>query len=217
MTTVRINKAHYPVTTLGPGRRIGIWFQGCSLGCVGCVSLDTWDASGGAEMKVSDLLAWCQAVTEEEGLDGITISGGEPFEQPHSLKYLLEALNAWRKDSALEFDIFCYSGLPLKKLESIHGDILPFIDILCPEPYSSNRQGMVKWRGSENQPLIGLTERGRKIAQIVADTPVQKHFQLDVSNGRVWFIGIPDKNDMERLECLSADRGLVLSNVSWRA
>ena len=38
---IAINKAHYPVTVLGSGQRIGIWFRGCRLHCPGCVSQDT--------------------------------------------------------------------------------------------------------------------------------------------------------------------------------
>ena len=44
---IAINKAHFPVTVLGPGRRIGIWLQGCSIHCKGCVSQDTWAADPG--------------------------------------------------------------------------------------------------------------------------------------------------------------------------
>ena len=39
---IRLNKAHYPVTALGPGRRIGLWLQGCALACPGCISQDSW-------------------------------------------------------------------------------------------------------------------------------------------------------------------------------
>ena len=42
-----LSRIHFPVTTLGPGRRIGIWFQGCSIRCKGCVSADTWGTGKG--------------------------------------------------------------------------------------------------------------------------------------------------------------------------
>ena len=44
---VAISRLHFPVTTLGPGRRLGIWFQGCSIQCRGCISIDTWDKTRG--------------------------------------------------------------------------------------------------------------------------------------------------------------------------
>ena len=42
VTGVGVSRLHFPVTTLGPGRRAAIWLQGCSIHCRGCVSRDTW-------------------------------------------------------------------------------------------------------------------------------------------------------------------------------
>jgi len=214
---IRVSKAHFPVTVLGPGRRIGIWLQGCSIGCRGCVSVDTWDPAGGAEATVGELLAWCQTVSSEGGFDGVTISGGEPFEQPEALGQLLRELIAWRESDGLDFDILCYSGLPLKRLEREHAPLLCLIDVLCPEPFVEKRSAPVAWRGSSNQPLVPLTERGRRIAALAQSVEPGKRFQLDVSAGRVWFIGIPQRDDMEKVERLAAARGLELTGVSWRA
>ena len=77
---IAVNKAHFPVTVLGPGRRIGIWVQGCKIHCKGCVSQDTWEADPGRETTVARLLAWCRKTTEG-AFDGVTISGGEPFDR----------------------------------------------------------------------------------------------------------------------------------------
>ena len=95
---ISLNKAHYPVTALGPGRRIGLWLQGCALACPGCVSRDTWAFAEDQSLPLSVLLLWCQQVAPT-GLDGITISGGEPFAQPEALLALLEALHDWRTSS----------------------------------------------------------------------------------------------------------------------
>src|SRR4051812_5021993 len=117
--TLELNKAHWPVTVLGPGRRIGLWVQGCSIHCAGCVSQDTWPRDKRKAIAVRDLLTWCRTTTKGE-LDGVTISGGEPFEQPHALIALLTGLVAWRKELHLDFDILCYSGMPYRKLEKQH-------------------------------------------------------------------------------------------------
>ena len=55
---LQLNKAHFPVTALGPGRRIGIWVQGCSIQCPGCVSLDTWKPDRSKAIEVDALIAW---------------------------------------------------------------------------------------------------------------------------------------------------------------
>jgi anaerobic ribonucleoside-triphosphate reductase activating protein len=65
---IALNKAHFPVTVLGPGRRIGLWLQGCSIRCAGCVSRDTWEAGAGHAMPIERLLDWCRSVAAA-GLD----------------------------------------------------------------------------------------------------------------------------------------------------
>jgi anaerobic ribonucleoside-triphosphate reductase activating protein len=52
---IGLNRVHFPVTALGPGRRIGIWLQGCLIRCPGCMSLDTW-APAGTRIAVAGLL-----------------------------------------------------------------------------------------------------------------------------------------------------------------
>ena len=216
--TLELNKAHWPVTVLGPGRRIGLWVQGCSIRCRGCVSQDTWAGAPAKTIAVRDLIAWCKRVAAD-GFDGVTISGGEPFEQPAGLAALLEGLNRWRRAAGLEFDILCYSGFPLKTLERKHAGLLGMLDAIIPEPYAENVPIANVWRGSGNQPLVPLSDLGRaRYAQYI-DAPLEpdgKRMQAAVEGGRVWMIGIPARGDMERVEALCASRGLTLEKVSWR-
>jgi anaerobic ribonucleoside-triphosphate reductase activating protein len=106
---VRLNKIHYPVTALGPGRRIGIWFQGCSIGCPHCVSRDTWVADARYLVGVANILVLCRELSDAD-TSGVTISGGEPFEQPDALVELLDGLHAWRRETEHPIDFLCYSG-----------------------------------------------------------------------------------------------------------
>lgn len=220
-STIELNKAHWPVTVLGPGRRIGLWLQGCSIHCPGCVSQDTWSSDASKRIAIADLLAWCRKVSAGAP-DGITISGGEPFDQPAALQTLLTALVAWRREKHLDFDILCYSGYPLRKLEKAHAKILALLDAVIPEPYVDTLpQGKV-WRGSTNQPLVPLSARGRVryAAQVDADVDAapggNRRMQATVEGGRVWMIGIPGRGDMAAVEALCASRGLALTEVSWR-
>lgn len=215
---IAINKAHYPVTVLGPGTRIGIWLQGCSIRCPGCVSQDTWAADPGRQMTVAQLLTWCRKVAAG-GLDGITISGGEPFDQPSALRALLDALHAWRDETGADWDILCYSGHPLARLEKRHAQVLARLDALIPEPFVHTLPLAQLWRGSSNQPLVPLSERGRlRYAQWVdaAAGDAGRRMQLSVDGGRVWYIGIPARDDMARLEAACAEQGVRFEDVSWR-
>jgi anaerobic ribonucleoside-triphosphate reductase activating protein len=216
--TLQLNKAHWPVTVLGPGRRIGIWVQGCTIGCRGCVSQDTWPKDSGKAIAVDDLLAWSRRVSDDR-LDGVTVSGGEPFEQPAGLAALVDGLRRWRERSALDFDILCYSGLPLRTLERKHAALLAKLDAVIPEPYVDKLPLGNVWRGSSNQPLVPLSERGRARYAPFVDQPAHqtaKQIQMAVEGGRVWMIGIPNRGDMARVEELCASRGLALTDVSWR-
>ena len=89
MSEINISRLHFPVTTLGPGRRIGVWFQGCSIRCEGCISVDTWRENVGTT-SVSDVIAKLESWLGIS--EGVTITGGEPFDQPTALIELLRLL-----------------------------------------------------------------------------------------------------------------------------
>lgn len=215
---IAVNKAHFPVTVLGPGRRIGLWLQGCSIRCKGCVSRDTWEPDPAKAMTVASLLAWCRRTTGGV-LDGVTISGGEPFDQPAALAALLDGLQRWRRELARPFDLLCYSGHPLKTLQRDHGDILARLDALIPEPYSQGRPLGGLWRGSDNQPLLPLSPLGEERYREAVAAPAagqDKRMQVAIEAGRLWFIGIPHRGDMAALETLCRARGLDIRSASWR-
>ena len=87
MTELALSRIHFPVTMLGPGMRIGIWFQGCSIRCSGCISLDTWASERGIT-SVEAVFQTMQPFLPHA--DGLTVSGGEPFDQPLALvRFLL--------------------------------------------------------------------------------------------------------------------------------
>ena len=216
--TIELNKAHWPVTVLGPGRRIGLWLQGCSIHCPGCVSQDTWSTDPAKAIAIEDLVAWCER-TAGAAVEGVTISGGEPFDQPVALAALLRALDAWRRRARLDFDFLCYSGYPLRTLERDHAALLALLDAVIPEPYVDRLPLTHVWRGSSNQSLVPLSARGRARYAPFVDASADaagKKMQVSIEGGRVWMIGIPARGDMARVEALCASRGLTLEKVSWR-
>src|SRR5690242_5906193 len=74
---IMVSRLHFPVTALGGGRRVGVWMQGCSIGCAGCVSRDTWSIDPTREMPVTailDLLIQWRAESQKE-IDFLCYSG----------------------------------------------------------------------------------------------------------------------------------------------
>lgn len=208
---IAINKAHYPVTVLGYGQRIGIWTQGCDIKCPGCVSQDTWEQNPEREMPIGSLVEWCRRIAVP-GLDGITISGGEPLQQSEALADLLSRLRQWTSTLNQPVDFLCYTGLPYRKLKDSHADILAMLDVIIPEPFVANLTG-APLRGSINQPIVTLTELGAE--RYGARQADAKRFQFTMDETSIWFIGIPERGDMERLRGLCEARGLRLQGASW--
>ena len=67
-----------------------VWFQGCNLACRGCFNPESHDPSAGSEIEVARLVD--EILDDATALEGVTISGGEPLQQPEALLALLTGL-----------------------------------------------------------------------------------------------------------------------------
>ncbi|MGH3796887.1 MAG: 4Fe-4S single cluster domain-containing protein [Pseudonocardiaceae bacterium] len=214
MTLLRLNRTHYPVTVLGPGVRAGIWVQGCTIGCSGCVARDTWDGDGGAEVGVEAVLDWLAGI--EGPVDGVTISGGEPFQQPAAVAELLEGIAVWRRGRAEEIDVLMYSGYPWSRLTRTPrlAALLDRCDAVIAGPYVARRNTAVPLRGSDNQRVVPRTPLGERRYR---SPDAGQRMQVEVTSGRIYCIGIPGEGDMDRLTEHLADAGVLLEDLTWRA
>lgn len=203
MTPVALSRVHHPVTTLGPGRRLAVWFQGCSIRCPGCVSMDTWVSRPG-NATVEALLAGA-ALTVREA-DGLTVTGGEPFDQPEAL---LALLRGWRDLGG--GDVLVFSGHPLEGLVPRLGAFAGLIDCLVADPFQASAGQTLALRGSDNQRLVCLTELGRgRFAQLERRlTPADRALDVlfDDETSEVFMAGIPRPGDMRRLAAALGEQG----------
>jgi anaerobic ribonucleoside-triphosphate reductase activating protein len=142
-TPIDLSRLHFPVTALGPGRRIGIWFQGCSIRCPGCISADTW-AFRTAAATVADVLASAQ--TWLPAANGITISGGEPFDHIGALEALLRDLRS--RGAA---DILVFSGYSLEALGGHLSRMGGLIDAIVTDPFERESPQTLRLRGSDER------------------------------------------------------------------
>ena len=145
-----------PISTLGPGKRVGIWVQGCSKKCKGCISeeLQVFDES--KNIPVELLKSIIEVEAKRNSCEGLTISGGDPFEQPEELYNLL-------KDLRPAFsDILVYSGYTFAEINRSNSmkKCLDFIDVLVDGRYIDEMNiGESILYGSSNQKLYFLNSQ----------------------------------------------------------
>ena len=140
----------------GPGTRNVVWFQGCTLGCSGCFNPKTHDPNAGKELSAADICR-CLLPPDEPPCDGITISGGEPFQQPEGLLELLQLLKAAHTPPVLVFSGYPYAMIQQTPAFSV---CLPFIDALICGPYRADvPPDYERFCSSGNQELIIRSDR----------------------------------------------------------
>lgn len=186
---IEISRAHYPVTTLGPGNRIGIWLQGCSIHCKGCISIDTWQF-GINKIALEELYKVLKLWLPQ--CDGITISGGEPFDQEAQLIELLIFLKPYNKSILLYSG---YSHAHLKDKKTIQNKL---VDVLISEPYDHLETQTKRLLGSDNQKVHFITNLGELDFKAYLDQPLNKKLDVQILEDTVWMAGIP-LNGMEEI------------------
>ncbi len=200
--TVGISRIHFPVTTLGPGRRLGIWFQGCSLRCEGCISVDTW-ATAKTLIPIEQLMMTLSSYLPL--IDGITISGGEPFDQFEALLAIVVQL---RKKTKV--DILVYTGYSVEDITDQLQQIKPYIDVLISDPFQRQSSQTLRLRGSDNQRLHCFTSQAIEKFAYYQQAVTTEDKVLDVmfdAEGVVWFAGIPRRDDFVKLQTLLKQQG----------
>ncbi|TCO52922.1 4Fe-4S single cluster domain-containing protein [Actinocrispum wychmicini] len=216
MTTLTVSRTHYPVTALGPGNRLGVWVQGCSLACKGCMSQDTWNPMDGTKVAVDDLVRlWREAV--DAGADGLTVSGGEPLQQPAALREFLVAADDVRSTAGREIDILVYTGYEQSEMDDLRWRVVAPADVVVTGRFDIARPTSLIWRGSANQRMVLRTDLGeRRYADYVDHAPERPPIQVRSDAGGIWLIGVPRRGGLTGLERGLRGRGLDIEDVSWR-
>ena len=141
----------YPVEVLGPGKRLGIWVCGCRRGCKGCSNPELWVQKPEYEVTVEDIMSLVSRISDLHKIDGFTISGGEPMDQPEGLSQLITQLSAYSKD------ILIYTGYRIDELKKREDPatniILSRAAVLIDGEYREEENIDVPLRGSSNQRI----------------------------------------------------------------
>lgn len=136
----------------GPGIRVVIWCQGCSLQCKGCHNPETWNPEGGRSINPDDIYDIYKEL-EKPWVRGVTFSGGHPLEA-----YNVDACMDLMKNFKHLFpdkDIWLYTGFVWEDIK--HLEIVNYIDVVVDGPYiESERNIMLPYCGSNNQRVIDV-------------------------------------------------------------
>ncbi len=180
--------------TLGPYNRFALWVQGCPFNCDGCMSPDSQDFNGGVEINISTII---DLILNEDNIEGITISGGEPFSQVKELVELLSIVKS-KKD----LGIIIYSGYTLQQLrnknDSDINKLLEFTDILIDGQYIDSLNDGISLRGSSNQKIHLLTDRYSDIFDNYYNKPIRE-IEIHMDDKNMMIVGIPIQETLYKI------------------
>ncbi len=184
-------------SVLGPGQRFVIWVRGCNKSCPGCIS-ESW-RNAGIKNYIDVRSVFEQILLIEDEIEGITISGGEPFLQAAPLSMLCEWIKKYTK-----LGIICYTGNYYGQLAENGNEhqkkLLAAIDLLIDGPYVDELNDNAGIRGSSNQNLIFLSDRYKQFEKELCVK--KRNVELYFRNGFNLMIGVPPKKllDLRRKE-----------------
>jgi anaerobic ribonucleoside-triphosphate reductase activating protein len=185
----------------GPGRRSAVWVQGCTIRCPGCFNPHMWAAVGGTLVTVADWAPNLLAQAVEAQVEGVTLLGGEPFEQAAPLACLARAF----RDAGLS--VMTFTGYDYADLERWAADrpdiraLLDNTDLLADGPFLRDQVDRLRpWIGSTNQSLRPLTAR---YAEDLGRYRDKGEVTVSVSGG----VAVNGWADVEALDALLHDLG----------
>ena len=137
----------------GPGLRFVLWTQGCSKGCKNCFNPETWSFE---KYKLLTPLEIFELI-KNSNVSGVTITGGDPLEQPEELLellILLESLN-------LSNGIILFTGYTIDEINKdfLLRKSLNYIDVLIDGRFEKDQRISSSLRGSENQNIIYFSSK----------------------------------------------------------
>lgn len=195
----------YPVRTLGPGDRIGLWVSGCRRACPGCSNPELWEHRPGQQISVQDLSALIRRIAAGHPVDGLTITGGEPFDQCAELARLLNDV------ADITPDVLIYTGSTLEELHARQCPdteaVLARTAVLIDGPYVEARNTAQPLRGSDNQRIHYLQPDVREAYEAFLMRP--NSIQNFTLGGSTVSVGIHHAGYADALSAHTARKGLI--------
>ena len=185
---IRLHMTVNSTQTLGPHARYGIWVQGCMKRCLGCVSPDSQPFDGGYDVSITDLAI---DILATPNIEGVTISGGEPFMQEIPLLELIALIKAERN-----LGIIIYTGMSYNEIKE--SKLAKASDMIIDGDYQENLNDGLSLRGSANQNIVLITSRYSDDINKYGTSG--RRIELHFKNECVTMVGIPDKVTLNALK-----------------
>ena len=187
-----IERILYPVSTLGPGERLTIWTSGCSKGCPGCISPEMWQPRPDKDIPHHQLVSFAKKIISQNQVDGITISGGDPLEQPSALLDFIAEVHSLCRD------ILIFTGYTLEEIKGIWNveqvnRLMAHTAVLVDGKYVDGlNDGISPLRGSTNQQVNYFDENMREKYEHYMKTK-SRQVQNVYYGDMLVSVGIPNK------------------------
>lgn len=164
---IRIAGIEKESTVDGEGVRYVIFTQGCNHNCPGCQNPQTHSFTDGNDVEITELLT---DILINPLLDGITLSGGDPFFQAKECEKLAlavkkQGLTVWAYTGFIfeEFIKFIENKPCDKRINKDMIKLLKTVDILVDGPFIIDKKSLdCIFRGSSNQRLIDVKQSLKK-------------------------------------------------------
>lgn len=178
----------------GPGVRSVVWVQGCTIGCPGCFNPHT---QAHQPVRLLDPEKLGRELSALDDVDGLTISGGEPFEQAEACAILASTVHQQGR-SVMAFSGYQFEYLRSSSVAGVQR-LLATIDLLVAGPYIERLQADgTLWRGSTNQTVHVLSDRLKHAVDHQSDD--MSVVEIATDGRAVSATGFPDKEDWLWLE-----------------
>lgn len=212
--TLQVSRILSPVTALGPGRRVGIWVQGCTLACTGCASQDTWSPTGGVSMPVAGVAELLVSLMErDEQITGLAVTGGEPAQQPAALAHVIAEVRSAAESMAREIDVLLFSGYSYPVLARRAAPLVDVVDTIIAGRYRAERGFDGPLGTTANQTIHRVTPLGER--RCAPDRLGDSAMQVTMDGDQLLLVGIPRPGDLERMRSRLDAAGVQLRGASW--
>lgn len=134
----------------GEGIRYVIFTQGCFHQCKGCQNPESWDPKGGYDAAVTDLAKDILKRWKRGQIDGVTLSGGDPYYQQTDCRQLLKLLPK-------DLNVWIYTGFEYEKIKDL--ELTSLADVIVDGQFEASKRCEDKPYGSSNQRIIHIYDK----------------------------------------------------------